>query len=316
MRRNYFIAVIIVLVISTTTFSAYGKKKAWEPKNLILFSWDGTEKEIFDELLEEGKLPFVSTLTIITHYPVRGPDGEGTLATRAQHSLMLSGLPASITGIYSNKPELNDPPGRKAIDEEYLIFPKLKIWFKYIRRYEGHFRIGGGCSKAEPVGALLGFNLSEGMKEKWFYNESGFDIFYFGRGIISRKYSVSEPFLSIATDDEPYFYFFHFSDPDHKGHNYGRNSTEYREALMACDNLTRVIYEKLAPTKPAIIVTSDHGFNLPFGHRGGVTFLATNLDIKHESSNMPDIALTIYDYLKIRFGVFRPKLWGKSLLSD
>ncbi|MFQ6088205.1 MAG: alkaline phosphatase family protein [Candidatus Methanofastidiosia archaeon] len=45
--------------------------------------------------------------------------------------------------------------------------------------------------------------------------------------------------------NERYFAFFHFSDPNHKGHRFGENSKEYEEGIKMCDLWLGKIISKL-----------------------------------------------------------------------
>ena len=65
--------------------------------------------------------------------------------------------------------------------------------------------------------------------------------------------------------DKRFFMFFHFSDPDTKGHQSGENSQDYTDAIIACDVWLGEIADALNKNKlydkTMIYVTTDHGFN-------------------------------------------------------
>ena len=65
--------------------------------------------------------------------------------------------------------------------------------------------------------------------------------------------------------DKPFFFFVHFAEVDHSGHQHGENSKEYNDALISNDTWTGKIIDKLKELglydKTLVYVTSDHGFN-------------------------------------------------------
>jgi hypothetical protein len=97
-----------------------------------------------------------------------------------------------------------------------------------------------------------------------------------------------------------FFAFFHFSDPDHLGHLYGENSTEYENGIETCDYWLGQILVELNTLGIAqntlIYITSDHGFdedshwhsNAPY------IFLATNDKNVNRNGDEVDVAPTVY----------------------
>lgn len=116
-----------------------------------------------------------------------------------------------------------------------------------------------------------------------------------------------------------FFAFIHFSDPDHAGHKYGENSSEYSEAIIAADKWLGSIVEKLKELgvyeDTRIYVTSDHGFD-----EGKTThsmapyvFLATNdAEIKRRGDQR-DIVPTLLTRMGIDISKINPPLPGRLL---
>jgi arylsulfatase A-like enzyme len=240
-------------------------------------------------------------------------------STRPQHAAMFSGYLANTTGIWTNDPSQN--PSGAGLPEGYSVFERVK-------NYSSQVYVAGATAKADHVADLLGFGgPPPGEVEVTWTNAHGFDAFVVHSRLL-RDYLPSindtsnnvagERCLELAQDTPPFLYVFHFSDPDKNGHTYGFDSTQYRDAIRACDNITGLICDKLASSAPGVIVTSDHGFGkpTPTGHSGTPnTFLATNLPIRHEAAREVDVAPTIYNWLDVPIGGFVPVIEGHSLLS-
>jgi len=272
--------------------------------NILIFSWDGVEREVFYELLSKGNLSFVSNLNIWNM--TDNLEINGTLTqTRPQHASMFSGYLANVTGILTNEPKKSLPAG-------YSVFERVK-------GLKPDYYIVGGTAKPTNVGDMLGF-----MAQGTYYNKNGFDRFENRWGLIE-KYpplmngddSFDERLLAAALNSPPFLYMFHFTDPDDVGHKYGVNSIQYRQAIINSDKATASIYYKLASSNPIIIITSDHGFGKPtfYNHKEAPnTFIASN--IKLRNAYEVDVAPTIYEILEIDTNQFTPKLNGKSLISS
>lgn len=310
---------LIIVLASSIIISAQSQSNIPRPRmrSIILFSWDGVNRDVFMELLDSGNLTFIQSLGHVLNHSAN-TEFKARTATRPQHAIMLSGYLANVTGIIGNG---GNKSGPARLPEGYSVFERVRAWFEHSQTtILLKPRIVAGIARMTILGHILGFNATGR-----YYNINSFDVFECGQNRIS-AYPPLLPFpgdnavkeyLEIA-DDVPFFlYFFYFPDPDMVGAKYGLNSIEYRKAIVNCDNATRQICQKLQNRNPVIIVTSDHGFGYPeltnHGHAPN-TFLATNLPVVHADSNMADIVPTIYDCLGIPYEVFTPKLNGISLL--
>jgi len=292
------------------------------PKNVVLFSWDATEKTVFRELFDAGRLPFVQSLPHVVDMVDNLEWSSGT-ATRHQHATMISGYLANMTGIHSNEPTQN--LSGWSLPRGLSVFERVCSWFWLNKPY-----VAGGTGKPQNVGDMIGYitqTCPHTVFKGWQYNQHGFDKFYNGWQLIqdyppdmhvSADLNARAIALPLAENKPPFLYFFHFADPDHVGHHYNVLSQQYRDAIVNCDNLTGEICNKLAPSQPAIIVTSDHGFgdssgNL-YSHIGTPnSFLATNLPIVRTAHEF-DVAPTIYYYLGLPYKIFKPPIQGESLM--
>jgi len=305
------------------------------PKNVLLFSWDAVQRDIFQELLDEGSLPFIQSLPHVVDMTCNTEFDVGT-ATRHQHAIMFSGYLVNYTGIRSNEPEKNDSPparyGGISIPRAYTVFTRVRQWFGPNKPY-----IAGGTGKPVNVGDMLGFpggllKPAPPLEQRLYYNREGFDVFDDMAGgiaeyppeIVGSGHNIGDRFLAIAENRPPFFYMFHFNDPDHTGHKYGTDSADYRRSIVNCDQVTGQIFKKLASSNPAIIVTSDHGMGCyPHPTTGEhvknthgnspYTFLATNLPIVSDAYEF-DVTPTIYHYLGIPYHCFSPRIQGESLM--
>jgi hypothetical protein len=117
--------------------------------------------------------------------------------------------------------------------------------------------------------------------------------------------------------DQPFFFFVHFAEVDHKGHQKGENSKEYNDALISNDKWTGRIIDRLKELKlydnTLVYVTADHGFDEgKTGHRNAPrVFLATNDKGVLRNGDRADITPTILD----RFGLDLNKLQRKAVTA-
>jgi 2,3-bisphosphoglycerate-independent phosphoglycerate mutase len=116
-----------------------------------------------------------------------------------------------------------------------------------------------------------------------------------------------------------FFAFFHFSDPDSKGHAKGENSKEYNDALILCDKWLGSVIEKLKALKiydkTMVFVTADHGFDegMTTHKNAPYVFLATNDGNVTKNGDQRDITPTILQEMGADPSRVSPKLPGKPL---
>ncbi len=377
--------IILTLMIAIPSFSA-------SAKNVILFSWDGVQREHMKECLSRNELPNLAAL--IKEGTLVDIDVTHTTDTKAGHSQMLTGYDPETTGVYSN--------GKfKPIPEGYSIFERLentlgkdKITTVMLTGKTHHI---GNCPPAKPIDpktldpgyfpgtsnpaesgdaankpaetsetpaavsndaavnaadqpAAAGArnprraarraaaaknanaNAPVGAKkvakqagqqnkfgEPWYLVYKNMDVW---DGEKARDATVVGPLALGYLDKygkDRFFMFFHFSDPDSKGHKFGENSKEETDAYILCDKWLGEVIKKLKSQgiydKTLVYVTSDHGFNEGAkGHSNAPrVFLASNDKNVVHGGNQRDIVPTILTEMGVDCTKFEPKLPGKSL---
>ncbi|MEP0814763.1 MAG: alkaline phosphatase family protein [bacterium] len=270
------------------------------PRHVLLIGWDGAQREHVREMLAAGLLPNLAQLA--SEGALLDVDITETTDTKAGWAQILSGFPASTTGVYSNGKYQPIPAG-------YTVFERLEARFGP----EG-FATLAVIGKGENVGAdppewyrLDKKGNPEGVKNKKmrrkllavgtirqeggerilfvpgkpFYNaKKAMDLFVNSLG---KNDIVGERALSEISKHarEPFFFFIHFAEVDSNGHKYGENSPEYEAALVSCDEWLGKIRRRLKTLgigDALVYVTSDHGFDEGMRtHKNAPrVFLATN----------------------------------------
>jgi len=116
-----------------------------------------------------------------------------------------------------------------------------------------------------------------------------------------------------------FFAFYHFSDPDHMGHNHGENSQQYTDAIIACDKWLGETVKKLKALgiydKTMLFVNADHGFDEGKKGHGNApyVYLAANLKSLTRDGDQRDIVPTILTEMGVDTAKFESKLKGAVL---
>ncbi len=119
--------------------------------------------------------------------------------------------------------------------------------------------------------------------------------------------------------DQRFFFFVHFAEPDHAGHQHGENSKEYNDAIISDDEWTGRIVAKLKELglyeKTLIYVTADHGFDEGQKSHSDApyVFLATNDPKVMRRGERCDITPTILDRLGMDLTKTEPPVDGHPL---
>jgi predicted AlkP superfamily pyrophosphatase or phosphodiesterase len=316
------------------------------PQNVILISWDGLDRPVLKELLDQGKLPHLAALIQEGSLQPIEVKGHPTV-TKPGHAEMLTGLGTKDTGVYSNG-------DYRPIPEGYTIFERVqrqlggkdKIHTFMVTGKIAHVggrgpqeiqaqgkkgqKAKGGGKKAGKKGkrkAKAEAGLPKGADntpkpekvgpeqgEPFFLTRKALDTFdaaqreAFETGPLCLKY--------LQEYRQPRFLaFLHFSDPDHAGHKHGSGSAEYRAAAIACDQWLGKIVEWLKKEKlydqTLVYVMTDHGFDVNAkSHRNAPhSWLATNDKSVTRGGTIADVPVTIL----ARFGVDPDKLQPKPI---
>lgn len=152
-----------------------------------------------------------------------------------------------------------------------------------------------------------------------FYNMSkAIDVW---DGEKSRTYTQVGPLMLGYLDKhgkQRFCAFFHFSDPDHMGHNHGENSKEYNQALIDCDKQLGECVKKLRALgvyeKTMVFVNADHGFDEgQTSHKNApYVYLAANTKLA-KAGHQRDVVPTILNEMGVDVTKLEPKLKGSVL---
>ena len=340
MRGRQCVLALVAAVLSAAVAAARGAEGE-EPRNIILFGWDGAQRNHVHECLRRGELPTLKKLSeegglvavdVIT----------GATDTKAGWSQILTGYHPEVTGVYSN--------GRyRDVPEGYSVFERLKKHFGP-DRFVCVAVIGksGHCGEIKPpfrkrLDEVEKENAKAAPKAKKrprqrggkVVEENGVKYLVFGgspyhtmhKSCEVWKYGLSKDqrvgTLAIELlekyKDKPFFFFVHFAEVDHSGHKHGENSKQYNDAIISNDTWTGRIIDKLKELglydRTLVYVTADHGFNeAASNHKyAPFVFLGTN-DPKVKRAGMrQDIAPTILARFGLDLAATKPKLDGEPL---
>lgn len=345
--RTLFLLVILASILCATKSFAFDRSTPPRERNAILFSWDGVQRDHLKECLKKNELPNLAALIRegrLVDIDVVGHQTD----TKAGHTQMLTGYEPETTGVYSNSKYRPIPVG-------YTVFEMLQAQFgknsiatimltgkshnigslgpdevnmpkKKAKKRERQIAAEYGeiaklkLQKRQKFAAKKAANTNK-EGEPWYRVKANFTVW---DGDKSRTADEVGPKCLEYLDKYGkgrFFAFFHFSDPDHKGHAHGENSKEYNDAIIECDRWLGKIVDKLKADKlyekTIIYVTADHGFDegLKSHKNAPYVFLATNDPSVTKSGDQRDIVPTILTSLGADIKKVSPKLPGKVLME-
>ena len=325
----FLIAIILISGCKTTEET---------PNNFLLIGWDGAERSTLLKLLEQEKLPNLQRLIDEGKF-VKIDTSQGSTHTKPGWSQILTGYNTDFLEITGNE-------DYKPLPYELTIFGRLDSDLKHQNTAKifiagkennmgsrGPHKICINCKHRYPTREktrwweentsaplLKGetqrlFVFREG--EAFFHVSKNVDVFMYRLGTNS---NVGNKALEILNkyENEKFFAFIHFEEPDELGHRFGGSSEEYKNSLIENDEWLGKIIKQLEENKlydkTIIIVATDHGLDPKgFGHKyQPEIFLVSNYKDLKESGDRRDIAPTILDLLEI--DEISPPLHGKSLV--
>jgi len=311
---------------STPTPSLSPSPTATPPRNVILIGWDGAQRNHVNESLSRGELPNLKKLA--SEGNLVAIDIYRTTDTKAGWTQILTGYEPEVTGVFSN--------GRyQPIPKGYTIFERLEDFFgpanfvtvavigkKEHVDNEGPqrqlYREGDTLQPGETVVTENGIKYRVSPGKPYYNASASMDVFINGLEE-DEKVGTKAVELLEQYKDKPFFFFVHFAQVDHKGHQFGENSKEYNDALISADNWTGKIMQKLKELnlydKTLIYVTADHGFDEGQKSHSDApyVFLGTN-DIKvMRRGQRADITPTILDRFGLDLDKIQPPLDGHPL---
>lgn len=344
--RTLFLLVILASILCATTSLAFDRNTPPTDRNAILFSWDGVQRDHLKECLKKNELPNLAALIRegrLVDIDVVGHQTD----TKAGHTQMLTGYEPETTGVYSNSKYRPIPVGYTVFEMLQAQFGKNNIATIMLTGKSHHIgSLGPGevtvptktakkkrqivaedeetaklKPQQRPTAAAQKAAETNKEGEPWYKVKANFTVW---DGDKSRTADEVGPKCLEYLDKYGkgrFFAFFHFSDPDHKGHAHGENSKEYNDAIIECDRWLGKIVEKLKADKlydkTIIYVTADHGFDegLKSHKNAPYVFLATNDPSVTKSGDQRDIVPTILTSLGADINKVSPKLPGKVLLE-
>lgn len=357
MRR--FLLSLLVFTLVLTGVSAWSFDASTPPnqRNAILYSWDGVQREHLKECLSRNELPNLAAL-IAEGKMVDIDVTSHNTDTKAGHTQMLTGYDPDVTGVMSNGKFKAIAPGLSMFERLDQTFGKDSITTMMVTGKTHHI---GACPPSTPeaiadakrnleqlrakppAGETTGVtdpdaaalaqkkrqNRIQGFQaiiqnsdgEPFYNTVKALDVW---DGEIGRNYDVSGPLMLGYLDKYGkgrFMAFFHFSDPDHMGHNHGENSKEYNDAIINCDAELGKAVKKLKDLgiydKTMVFVTADHGFDEgKTSHSNAPTvYLAANLKTLNKSGDQRDIVPTLLTEMGVDPSKLDPKMKGNILTS-
>lgn len=337
MRR--VVCLLLMLALAGAMTLAAGNP-GWQdaPRNIILIGWDGAQRNHVQECLSRGELPNLKGLS--SEGSLVAIDVLRTTDTKAGWAQILTGYEPEVTGVYSNGRYQPIPKGLTVFERlEKFFGPENIATVAAIGKTE---HVGADPPRREPLknprqaakGSAVAGDKNKtkdgqvveenGVKylvvpgKPYFITKDGMDLFQNGLG---ENNNVGAKALELLEKyrDRPFFFFIHFADVDHKGHQFGENSKEYTEALVSCDAWLGKIINKIKSyelyDKTLIYVTADHGFDEGMtGHSDApYVFLGTNDPKVMRRGTRADITPTILERFGLDLGKIDPPLDGRPL---
>lgn len=334
-----FSAVVVLCVGSSISVAAQ------PPKNVILFGWDGAQRNHVNECLARGELPTLKK--VIDTGKMVEIDIEGKTDTKAGWSQILTGYLPEKTGVYSNSKFQPVPEG-------YSIFERLEARFgtdrfvtvavigkkshcgaidppKKIRLDQENKQQTAKGNKSPTAKADPGAKKQEGTiveengvkyrvtpGQPYANMHKALEVWEFG---LAQDEKVGTRAIELLEQykDKPFFFFVHFAEVDHSGHKSGENSKEYNDALISNDLWTGKIMARVKELglagKTQVYITADHGFNEAAKNHSSApyVFLATNNKNVMRNGRRQDVAPTILEAFGLNVAGIEPAIDGISL---
>lgn len=320
-----------------------------EVKNILVIGWDAADRFHVKNLLEKGKLPNLAAL--IKEGKMLDIDiVSGATDTKAGWTQLLTGYVPEKTGVYNNGRYEPIPQGytvferlkkffgRENIDTVAVIAKKDHVdhdppfrgsfeeWTDLVRKQTQRIQLKFPLFTITPDAALDqaggrvvdqdGRRLVEVPGKPWYLARKGLDLWVNG---LEENEIVTERVLSELEKrkDHRFFFFVHFAQPDHLGHQFGEFSWEYDRGILMDDESSGLIIKKIKELglyeKTLVYIVSDHGFDkykkthlyAPY------IFVATNdsTPVRNEGTR-EDLAPTILKKFGLDLSRIQPSLDG------
>jgi len=338
------ILLTLLLILPTQTLTAEK-----EVKNVVVIGWDAAERSRTKELLGKGDLPHLAAL--VKEGKLLDIDvATGATDTKAGWTQLLTGYVPEKTGVYNNGryepiPEgytvferLKNFFGPDNIDTVAVIGKKAHVdndppyrgtfeqWTNLVSKRLGEIRKRYPNAKIEPEMAVYqeggriverdGQRIVEIPGKPWYRASKHLDVWV--NGLEENEKVADRAVVELEKrKDHRFFFFVHFAQPDHLGHQFGENSKEYTDGFIQDDKYSGVIINKLKTLglyeKTLVYIVADHGFDkdkkthlyAPF------VFAGTNdSTVVRSEGTREDVAPTILKKFGLDLSVIEPKLDG------
>ena len=301
-----------------------GPVPAAATSNAILIGWDGAQRDHVIESLGRGELPNLRQLSSESN--LVAIDVYRTTDTKAGWTQILTGYEPEVTGVFSDSRYQPIPKGYTVFERLEDAFGRDNFVTVAVIGKKGNVDNDPPQRKPYKEGdPIEGQIITENgvryqlIPGKPYYNASqAMDVFVNGLEEDDKVGTKAVELLQ-RYGDKPFFFFVHFAQVDHKGHQFGENSKEYNDALVSADTWTGKIIQKLKELnlydKTLMYVTADHGFDegQKTHNDAPYVFLGTNDPAVMRRGERADIAPTILERFGLDLGRIQPQLAGHSL---
>ncbi len=338
MRRAVLWTLGVLLMGAMWSTAQVRRTNAPQPaRNIILIGWDGAQREHVRECLKRGELPNLARL--IQEGKIVAIDILRTTDTKAGWTQILTGYEPEKTGVFSNRRYQPIPKG-------YTVFERLEQHFGPDNIATVAIIGKKGNVDADPPTKVLAAPIEQRARQgraqaqqrlrqgrivvengvrylvepgkPYYHARQIMDVFVNG---LMRDDVVGARTLEMLERyrNQRFFFFVHFAEVDHQGHQYGENSKEYKDALISGDRWLGRIVQKLKELnlydRTLIYVTADHGFDegMKTHSDAPYVFLATSDKGIVRRGMREDIAPTILERFGLDLRRIRPPLDGHPL---
>ena len=248
MRNLLFGPVIAAMVLAAAVWAS-GHAVEKKPKNIILIGWDGAGRKNIKEGLAAGELPNLKRLadqgSLVAIDILRQTD------TKAGWTQILTGYEPEKTGVFGNYLYKPIPRGYSVFERlEKYFGPKNIVTAAVIAKT---INMESDGPKKEPIGGAelkkLEKKCAVGYGEKKLVYEDdkafavtpakpyhttrdGMDVFING---LNKDKAVGNKAMELLDKykAKPFFFFVHFGEVDSRGHTFGEDSQQYRDAIIS-----------------------------------------------------------------------------------
>ncbi|MBM3476217.1 MAG: alkaline phosphatase family protein [Armatimonadetes bacterium] len=312
------------------------------PLSVVFIGWDGSQRAHVQEMLQRNELPTLAALSAEGTL-VEVDVNNGATDTKAGWTQILTGYKPEVTGVYDNSHFQPVPQGYSVFERLEQHFGPENIATLAVVGKKNH--IGKAAPQRIPLADLeqriaraeerqnrkqvnrlkrLAAQAVEENGEKvvpvpgepWYLAQNAVDLFENGLGANEKVGARALEELEKHKGDR-LFFFIHFQEPDHAGHQHGENSQEYTDALKDDDAWTARIIEKLKALgryeTTLVYVVVDHGFDEgKTGHSyAPYVFVGTNdTTFVRRQGDRADIAAHVLKRFGVDLAAINPPLDG------